>query len=135
MLFVTGKIDIQLSVDVPTDIELVEPLQESCIWRQARGAATEISGVNDPGSLDKVFLQMETFLSRLVMHLHSLPFLVQVGVAQQWYDELDDLAAPKPEPEMTEDNNLDINIVVDEDEKVRISSRVFTSPGTSEVCF
>ncbi|XP_012575671.1 uncharacterized protein [Cicer arietinum] len=104
-----GKIDIQLSVDVPTDIELVEPLQESCIWRQARGAATEISGVNDPGSLDKV------------------------GVAQQWYDELDDLAAPKPEPEMTEDNNLDINIVVDEDEKVRISSRVFTSPGTSEV--
>ncbi|XP_057414825.1 uncharacterized protein LOC130709473 isoform X2 [Lotus japonicus] len=48
--FLPGKIDIQLSVNVPLDIELVEPLQESCIWRQARGAATEISGMDDvPG--------------------------------------------------------------------------------------
>jgi hypothetical protein len=61
--FVTGKIDIHLSVDVPADIELVEPLQESCIWCQARGAATEISGMDDPSSIDKVLLQMETFFS------------------------------------------------------------------------
>ena len=54
--FVTGKIDIHLSVDVPADIELVEPLQDSCIWRQARGAATEISGMDDPSSIDKVLL-------------------------------------------------------------------------------
>lgn len=62
MQCVTGRINIQLSVDVPMDIELVEPLQESCIWRQARGAATEISGMDDvPGSLDKVLLHMGTF--------------------------------------------------------------------------
>ncbi|CAJ2655692.1 uncharacterized protein LOC123920050 isoform X2 [Trifolium pratense] len=103
-----GKIDIQLSVDVPADIELVEPLQESCIWRQARGAATEISGMDDPNSIDKV------------------------GVAQQWYNELDIVATLKPELEITEDDNLDKNIVV-EDDKIHIKSSVFTSPGTSEV--
>ncbi|WJX90249.1 hypothetical protein P8452_72164 [Trifolium repens] len=103
-----GKIDIHLSVDVPADIELVEPLQESCIWRQARGAATEISGMDDPSSIDKV------------------------GVAQQWYDELDYIAAPKPEHEIPKDDNLDKNIVV-EDDKIHINSSVCTSPGTSEV--
>ncbi|GAU40382.1 hypothetical protein TSUD_265260 [Trifolium subterraneum] len=103
-----GKIHIQLSVDVPADIELVQPLQESCIWRQARGAATEISGMDDPTSIDKV------------------------GVAQQWYDELDYLATLKPELEITEDDNLDKNIVV-EDDKIHIKSSVCTSPGTSEV--
>lgn len=57
---------------------------------------------------------------------------MQVGAAQQWYDELDYLASPKPESKITEDDNLDKNIVV-EDEKVRISCGVCTSPGTSEV--
>jgi hypothetical protein len=50
-------------VDVPADIELVEPLQESSIWRQARGAGTEISEMDDPSSIDKVLLQMKTFFS------------------------------------------------------------------------
>ncbi|KAK2411614.1 haloacid dehalogenase hydrolase family protein [Trifolium repens] len=104
-----GKIDIHLSVDVPADIELVEPLQDSCIWRQARGAATEISGMDDPSSIDKV------------------------GVAQQWYDELDYIAAPKPEHEIPKDDNLDKNIVVEDDDKIHINSSVCTSPGTSEV--
>lgn len=45
MLHATGRIDIQVNVDIPEDAELVEPLQEGCIWRQARGAATEVSGV------------------------------------------------------------------------------------------
>nr|XP_007134043.1 hypothetical protein PHAVU_010G014600g [Phaseolus vulgaris]ESW06037.1 hypothetical protein PHAVU_010G014600g [Phaseolus vulgaris] len=105
-----GRIDIHLNVDIPMDIELVEPLQESCIWCQARGAATEISGMDEvPGSLYKV------------------------GVAQQWYDELDYLAAPQPESEINvQDDNLDKNSMV-EDEKVRISCAVCTSPGTGEV--
>jgi len=61
-------------------------------------------------------------------------FLVQVGVAQQWYDELDYLAAPQPESEINVlDDNLDKNSMV-EDEKVRISCAVCTSPGTGEVC-
>lgn len=63
MQCVTGKIDIQLSVNVHSDIELVEPLQESCIWRQARGAATEISGMDDvPGSLEKVSFANGNFI-------------------------------------------------------------------------
>lgn len=37
------------------DTELVEQLQEGCIWRQARGAATEVLGAEDVGeSLEKV---------------------------------------------------------------------------------
>lgn len=83
------------------------------------------------------FLQMETFVSKAVwlcICTHS-PFLVQVGVAQQWYDELDDLASPKadPESEVIEDD-LDQNTAM-EDDKIRINSCVGTSPGTSEVCF
>ncbi|QCE04471.1 Six-bladed beta-propeller [Vigna unguiculata] len=106
-----GRIDIHLNVNIPVDIELIEPVQESCIWCQTRGAATEISGVDEvPGSLYKA------------------------GVAQQWYDELDDLAAPKRESEINvQDDNLDKNSVVEDDEKVRISCGVCTSPGTSEV--
>ncbi|XP_020222583.1 uncharacterized protein LOC109805050 [Cajanus cajan] len=105
-----GRVNIHFSVDIPTDIELVEPLQESCIWCQARGAATEISGMDeDSGSLYKA------------------------GAAQQWYDELDFLATPKPESEVNvQEDNLDKNSVV-EDKKVHISCGVFTSPGTSEV--
>lgn len=37
------------------DTELVEQLQEGCIWRQARGAATEVLGAEDVGgSSEKV---------------------------------------------------------------------------------
>ena len=49
-----GRIDIQLNVDIPVDTELVEPLQDGCIWHQARGAATEVSAVEDvAGSSEK----------------------------------------------------------------------------------
>lgn len=59
--YVAGRIDIQLNVDIPVDTELVEPLQEGCIWYQARGAATEVSAVEDvAGSSEKVL-----FLSTL----------------------------------------------------------------------
>ncbi|KAH7864302.1 hypothetical protein Vadar_028038 [Vaccinium darrowii] len=58
----------RLNIDTPEDTELVEPLQEGCVWRQARGAAMEVSGVDrKEASLEKV------------------------GIAQQWYDELDNL--------------------------------------------
>lgn len=55
-MFVTGRIEIRLNVDIPMDVELVEPLQEGCIWRQARGAATEVLGREcTVGSSEKVF--------------------------------------------------------------------------------
>ncbi|OIW01028.1 hypothetical protein TanjilG_14211 [Lupinus angustifolius] len=106
-----GRLDIHIRVDIPTDIELVEPLQDSCIWRQARGAATEVSAVDDVlGSLKKV------------------------GVAQQWYDELDNLVVPQSEISIENDDldENDKNLTV-EDGKVRIDCNVCTSPGTSEV--
>ncbi|PPR94288.1 hypothetical protein GOBAR_AA26393 [Gossypium barbadense] len=105
-----GRVDIRLDIDIPTDTELVEPLHESCIWCQARGAATELSVVeNVAGSSEKV------------------------GVAQQWYDELDNLAFWAPESELVvEDENatMDTN---PEDKRMHIDCVVNTSPGTSEV--
>ncbi|KAE9611094.1 hypothetical protein Lal_00016217 [Lupinus albus] len=106
-----GRLDIHLSVNIPTDIELVEPLQESCVWRQARGAATEVSEVDDIlGSLKKV------------------------GVAQQWYDELDNLVIPQSEISIENDDpdKIDKKSMV-EDDKVHINCSVCTSSGTSEV--
>lgn len=104
-----GRIDIQLNVDIPVDTELVEPLREGCIWLQARGAATEVSGVEDvAGSSEKV------------------------GVAQQWYDELDNLAFSTQEQELTvEDDNITKDNKF-QDERVCINCSVNTSPGTSE---
>lgn len=52
---VTGRIDIKINVDIPSDTELVESLQESCIWRQARGTASVVLKAEDEaGSLEKV---------------------------------------------------------------------------------
>ncbi|CAH1412050.1 unnamed protein product [Lactuca virosa] len=39
-----GRTNIQMKVEIPQDIELVEPLDEACIWRQTRGTATETLG-------------------------------------------------------------------------------------------
>ncbi|KAE8692169.1 putative Clavata3/esr-related 41 [Hibiscus syriacus] len=102
-----GKVDIRLSIDIPNDTELVEPLHESCIWFQARGAATELSvGERVAGSSEKV------------------------GVAQQWYDELDNLAF-ESELVIEDDNStMDTN---SQDKRIHIDCIVNTSPGTSEV--
>lgn len=75
-----GRIDIQLNVDIPVDTELVEPLQDGCIWHQARGAATEVSAVEDvAGSSEKVLslslstLQFFLVLHKLVSHTPIMP--------------------------------------------------------------
>lgn len=52
---VTGRIDIKVNVDIPSDTELGESLQEGCIWRQARGTASVVLRAEDvAGSLEKV---------------------------------------------------------------------------------
>ncbi|KAK2637092.1 hypothetical protein Ddye_031884 [Dipteronia dyeriana] len=105
-----GRIDIQLSVDIPLDIVLVEPVQEGCIWRQARGVATEVSGAEGvAGSLEKV------------------------GAAQQWYDDLDNLAFSTTESELTVEDDNETSDLRSQDERVHIGCAVNTSPGTSEV--
>lgn len=105
-----GRIDIQLNVDIPVDTELVEPLQDGCIWIQARGAATEVSGVEViAGPSEKV------------------------GVAQQWYDDLDNLSFTTTEPELTVEDNNTAKDNKFQDDRVHINCAVNTSPGTSEV--
>lgn len=43
-LYVTGRVTIELNVDIPEDVILVEPLEEKSVWCQARGSAVEVSG-------------------------------------------------------------------------------------------
>lgn len=46
-------------MDIPKDAELVEPVQEGSIWRQARGAATEVhESEDDVGSSEKVISRL-----------------------------------------------------------------------------
>ncbi|KAL9397702.1 hypothetical protein Peur_011955 [Populus x canadensis] len=105
-----GRVDIRLNIDIPMDTELVEPLQEGCIWRQARGSATVILGAEDVvGSSEKA------------------------GVSQQWYDELDNLAFSTPGLEVATEEDSATSDVNYEDERLHIDCAVNTSPGTSEL--
>ncbi|KAJ4956279.1 hypothetical protein NE237_013062 [Protea cynaroides] len=106
-----GKCDIAVKVNIPERTMLAEPLQEGCIWRQARGSAAEISGS------DSVATSAE-----------------KVGVAQQWFDELDNLAFSTPGSELSvQDENRIQDTNFEETTTVLIDSAVHLSPGTSEV--
>ncbi|GLU07907.1 hypothetical protein SLE2022_248460 [Rubroshorea leprosula] len=105
-----GRVDIRLYVDIPPDTEVVESLQESCIWLQARGAANEVSGVE-----------------------HAAGSSEKVGVAQQWYDELDNLAFSTAESELNVEDEDTTSDMKTQDGRIRIDCAVNTSPGTSEV--
>lgn len=61
---------------------------------------------------------------------------MQVGAAQQWYDELDNLAfsLSTPESELNVDDDCTTSDIGFQDGKVHIDCAVNTSPGTSEVC-
>ncbi|KAK1290680.1 hypothetical protein QJS10_CPB18g01992 [Acorus calamus] len=102
-----GRCDIRLNVHIPEGTELVEPLKEGCIWHQARGSAAVVSGSEDMGSSAE-----------------------KVGVAQQWFDELDNLAFSQSsienETKFQERNSQT-------DKTVHIDCAVNISPGTSEV--
>ncbi|KAL3365248.1 hypothetical protein AABB24_010421 [Solanum stoloniferum] len=105
-----GKIDIRLNVDIPEYVDLIEPLGESCLWRQTRGAAAELS------EADSTITSSE-----------------KVGIAQQWYDEIDHLAFSTSEIEATiEEWTMSCGEEIPEG-KVEISCSVNSSPGTSEV--
>lgn len=105
-----GRIDIQLIVDIPEDTVLVEPLKEDYVWWQARGTATVV-----PEAKKKE----ET--------------LEKVGVAQQWYNELDDLAALTPEEKLSTEKEEMVSDGEVQDGKICIKSAINTSPGTCEV--
>ncbi|KAJ9548009.1 hypothetical protein OSB04_020552 [Centaurea solstitialis] len=105
-----GRINIQMTVEIPQDTELVEPLDEGCIWRQTRGTATEVlAAENKAESTEKV------------------------GVAQQFYDDLDGLASLLTQEEVVDEEDDTTSDAQVQDGKVRIDCVVNTSPGTSEV--
>ncbi|XP_013638337.1 PREDICTED: uncharacterized protein LOC106343617 [Brassica oleracea var. oleracea] len=109
-----GKTSIRLSIQIPQCTELVEPLQESCIWRQARGSITEVSNAGSAVEPSE-----------------------KVGVSQQWYDELDNLAKEIVNPELAEEDEEeqeeDISEISEDDGRIHIDCSVNTSPGTSEL--
>ncbi|XP_008776209.2 uncharacterized protein LOC103696382 isoform X2 [Phoenix dactylifera] len=105
-----GRCNIQVYVDIPLGTELATPMEESCIWRQARGSAVELSGSGDGISTEKV------------------------GVAQQWFDELDNLAFSKPELEADiQDEEVPPGRGFQDKDKVHFDCAVSISPGTGEV--
>ncbi|KVI12311.1 Six-bladed beta-propeller, TolB-like protein [Cynara cardunculus var. scolymus] len=58
-----GRINIQMTIEIPQDTELVEPLDEGCIWRQTRGTATEVlTGENKAESTEKVIINAALYL-------------------------------------------------------------------------
>ncbi|XP_026455238.1 uncharacterized protein LOC113356345 isoform X1 [Papaver somniferum] len=103
----SGRCDIEVNVQIPKDTELAAPLQEGCIWRQARGSAAEVSGSEEVATSAK-----------------------KVGIAQQWFEELDNLAFSREELSEEEDKNLSN---FHQDSRVVINCVVNISPGTSEV--
>lgn len=70
-----GRIDIQLNVDIPVDTELVEPLQDGCIWHQARGAATEVSAVEDAAGSSEKVLSLSLLCSTLFSEIFFWSFI------------------------------------------------------------
>ncbi|KAK8968481.1 hypothetical protein KSP40_PGU012882 [Platanthera guangdongensis] len=69
--------------------------------------------------------------------LSDTSFCLYVGVAQQWYDELDNLAFTNPGPESLDSNDETDGKSVDgsfqDGEKVQLKCAVNVSSGTSEV--
>lgn len=105
-----GRVNILMKVLVPEDMDLIEPLDKSCIWCQARGTAMEVSGAESKADSSE-----------------------KVGVAQQWYDEIDHLTFTTSEVESrtAAETTGDSRIV--QEGTVCIDCTVSASPGTSEV--
>ncbi|CAL9049195.1 uncharacterized protein LOC135585727 isoform X1 [Musa acuminata AAA Group] len=106
-----GRCDIQFSVDIPHGTELVAPVDRSCIWCQARGSAAELSGLQGAVAGAK-----------------------KVGVAQQWFDELDNLAFSKMEDEPCSEDGEELpEEHFQVKDKIHFDCSLTISPGTAEV--
>ncbi|THU62382.1 hypothetical protein C4D60_Mb01t04550 [Musa balbisiana] len=106
-----GRCDVQFSVDIPHGTELVAPVDRSCIWCQARGSAAELSGLQG-----------------------AVTGAEKVGVAQQWFDELDNLASLKMEDEPCSEDGEELpeeHFPVKD--KIHFDCSITISPGTAEV--
>ncbi|CAD6266537.1 unnamed protein product [Miscanthus lutarioriparius] len=108
-----GRCNITVYVDIPVDTELAAPLSENCIWRQVRGSGAEVSGSDGPDTATE-----------------------KVGIAQQWYDELDNLAFSEVAEEPTAahgDDSKPGDQSYQDQRRVQFTCAVNVSPGTCEL--
>ncbi|CAL4996461.1 unnamed protein product [Urochloa decumbens] len=108
-----GRCNITVYIDIPNDTELAAPLAENCIWRQVRGSGAEISGSDVPNTPTE-----------------------KVGIAQQWYDELDNLAFSEVAEEPTTAHGGDdkpADPSYQDQRRVQFMCTVNVSPGTCEL--
>lgn len=140
-------------VDIPVNTELAAPLTENCIWRQVRGSGAEVSGSDGPvTTTEKVktcsLFFFSVFASCFFLVVNCKPVVSkglipraneqchQVGIAQQWYDELDNLAFSEVAEEPTTAHG-DVSKPGDQNyqdqRRVQFTCAVNVSPGTCEV--
>ncbi|KAK9145987.1 hypothetical protein Sjap_005890 [Stephania japonica] len=105
-----GRCNIHVKVDVPEDTVLASMLEEGSIWRQARGSAAEVSVSDDVDASTE-----------------------KVGVAQQWFDELDNLVFEEPDTETSSKENKFPEMNSQQQRRVHVPCAINISPGTSEV--
>ncbi|KAF8712812.1 hypothetical protein HU200_028584 [Digitaria exilis] len=108
-----GRCNITVSIDIPVDTELAAPLAENCICRQVRGSGAEISGSDGPETPTE-----------------------KVGIAQQWYDELDNLAFSEVAEEPSTVHGGDekpADQSYQDQRRVQFTCTVNVSPGTCEL--
>ncbi|KAJ0963697.1 hypothetical protein J5N97_028819 [Dioscorea zingiberensis] len=106
-----GRCDIKVNLGIPMGTEFAAVLDENCIWRQARGSATELSRLDGPSAGSE-----------------------KVGVAQQWFDELDNLASSRAESDLDlKDEKKYLSTCTQDGDKVHFNCTVYVSPGTAEV--
>nr|ADZ04648.1 hypothetical protein [Oryza punctata] len=107
-----GRCNIKVSVDIPADTQLAAPLVESCIWRQVRGSGAEVSGSDEPSTSTE-----------------------KIGIAQQWYDEIDNLAFSEvpEEPTVHEGDEKPSDGSYQDQRRVHFTCVVNVSPGTCEL--
>ncbi|TKW09129.1 hypothetical protein SEVIR_6G073100v4 [Setaria viridis] len=108
-----GRCNITVYIDIPADTELAAPLAENCICRQVRGSGAEVSGSDGPDTPTE-----------------------KVGIAQQWYDELDNLAFSEVAQEPTTAHGGDdkpADQSYQDQRRVQFTCAVNVSPGTCEL--
>ena len=77
LMTLSGQCDIKVKIHVPEGTLLAEPLSEDCVWRQARGAAAEISApALAAASVEKACEKVNTFYFSQLYFLKYIFFII-----------------------------------------------------------